>query len=345
MAERQSRAGGTLAPFAPYLAQKNLLAFSGGIDSSALFFLLQEEGIAFDIALVNYGMRSQSDQEERFARELAERYGLEAHIRHAPRWESHFESQARRFRYDFFETLIDRHHYATLLTAHQLNDQLEWLLMRLGRGAGLSELIGLEPLAERRTGQGRPYHLLRPLLEQSKRELLAYLEAGGYPYFVDASNADTHYERNRIRKTFSDPLIDAQAEGIRRSFAYLRRDKAALGRGIELLFEQEELRVYRLASPELRVRAADRALKELGYLLSSAQRREIEKNESLVVGGRWAVVSQGERLYLAPYRNAVMSKVFRERCRRLKIPAKIRPYCYEQGIEPEVVMRWETKSK
>ncbi len=31
---------------------RNLLAFSGGVDSSALFFLLRECGIDFDIALV-----------------------------------------------------------------------------------------------------------------------------------------------------------------------------------------------------------------------------------------------------------------------------------------------------
>ncbi|HHH19151.1 MAG TPA: tRNA lysidine(34) synthetase TilS, partial [Campylobacterales bacterium] len=49
----------------PYLQRdKNLLAFSGGVDSTALFFLLFENRIAFDIALVNYTMRPESDQEE-----------------------------------------------------------------------------------------------------------------------------------------------------------------------------------------------------------------------------------------------------------------------------------------
>ena len=44
--------------------KKNLLAFSAGVDSSALFFLLLEHGIKFDIALVNYGTRETSDKEE-----------------------------------------------------------------------------------------------------------------------------------------------------------------------------------------------------------------------------------------------------------------------------------------
>ena len=44
--------------------KKNLLAFSAGVDSSALFFLLLEHDIKFDIALVNYGTRETSDKEE-----------------------------------------------------------------------------------------------------------------------------------------------------------------------------------------------------------------------------------------------------------------------------------------
>ena len=37
--------------------QKNLLAFSAGVDSTALFFLLLEQNIPFDIAIVNYNIR------------------------------------------------------------------------------------------------------------------------------------------------------------------------------------------------------------------------------------------------------------------------------------------------
>ena len=44
--------------------KKNLLAFSTGVDSSALFFLLLENNISFDIALVNYATRDNSNEEE-----------------------------------------------------------------------------------------------------------------------------------------------------------------------------------------------------------------------------------------------------------------------------------------
>ena len=39
--------------------KKNLLAFSAGIDSTALFFLLLDNNIHFDIAIVNYNQRAQ----------------------------------------------------------------------------------------------------------------------------------------------------------------------------------------------------------------------------------------------------------------------------------------------
>jgi len=320
------------------LKKKNLLAFSAGIDSSALFFLLIEKQIPFDIALVNYGTRKQSKEEEAYALELAEQYNLKAFTIKAPQWESRFEANARKFRYDFFENLIDEHHYDTLITAHQLNDQLEWFLMRLTKGAGLSELIGLEPISLRETGSGNKYQLVRPLLDRSKAELLSYLQKNNYPYFIDESNSDTQYERNHFRKVFSDPLLENYHQGIQRSFSYLRQDKASLQKGIEVLFSRDKLRIYRLDHPDLRVKAADLALKELGYLLSASQREEIEDKTNIVIGGKWAVVYQNHRLYIAPFLTTAMPKPFKELCRVSNLPIKIRPYCYERGIKPAEAM-------
>jgi tRNA(Ile)-lysidine synthase len=211
--------------------KKNLLAFSSGVDSSALFFLLLENNIPFDIALINYGTRENSDKEEAHAQALADKYHLTCHTIEAPKFTVHFEKNARDFRYHFFEELIKEHHYDTLLTAHQLNDQLEWLLMRLTKGAGTSELIGLEPISQR-----SGYKLIRPLLEQSKEELLNYLQSNDHPYFVDESNSDEKYERNKFRKQFADPLMAKYKEGIKRSFDYLRNDKKRLEKDFEVVY-------------------------------------------------------------------------------------------------------------
>ena len=308
-------------------SEKNLLAFSAGIDSSALFFLLIENSIPFDMALVNYGTRANSDKEEAHALALAKQYDLTCHTIKAPRFTTQFETNARVFRYDFFEELIRKYGYDTLLTAHQLNDQLEWLLMRLSKGAGLSELIGLETVSQR-----EGYRLVRPLLAYSKEELLSYLQTNDHPYFVDESNTDEQHERNRFRKQFSDPLMAKYKEGIRRSFGYLKEDKADLESAFERIFSQKKLRVLRLHTLNAKAKAADLTLKELGYLLSAAQRREISKAQSLVIGGIWVVEQQGDLLYIAPYTTTAMPKDFKEQCRHLKIPLKIRPYLFAEGI-------------
>jgi tRNA(Ile)-lysidine synthase len=317
-----------LIPHSSLLIQKrNLLAFSAGIDSSALFFLLIENGIPFDIAIVDYGLRVQSKEEVGLAKTLAQKYDLRCFSTKAPQFDSHFEAQARKFRYDFFESLIKEHGYDNLLTAHQLNDQLEWLLMRLSKGAGVSELLGLEPVSHR-----EGYTLLRPLLSYSKEELLEYLKVHDHPYFIDESNTDETYERNAFRKAFSDPMIDRYKEGIKRSFDYLRRDKAILASSYETVLANKQLRILRLHDPSAKVRAADRILKELGYLLSAAQRREIEKESSMVIGGEWVVEIQDDMLYIAPYLTEKIPKRFKETCRIQCIPKKIRPYLFKEDI-------------
>ncbi len=184
------------------------------------------------------------------------------------------------------------------------------------------------------------YRLVRPLLDKTKEQLLSYLKSHNHHYFVDKSNEDHKYERNRFREKYSDSLLADFSDGIRRSFDYLHKDKEQLLDGIELVFFQDELRLYQLSQPSLKAKAADLALKELGYLLSSSQRREIEQKSSVVIGGKWAVVFQKSRLYISPFVNTPMPKKFKELCRISSMPIKIRPYCYVQDIKPiEVMMR------
>jgi len=79
------------------------------------------------------------------------------------------------------------------------------------------------------------------------------------------------------------------------------------------------------------IRQIDRVLKSRGYLLSAAQKEEILRKEDVVVGGKWAVVLQPTLVWVAPYRHATMPKTFKERCRRARVPAKIRPYLFLTG--------------
>jgi len=311
---------------------KNLLAFSAGVDSSALFFLLLQENITFDIALVNYELRDKADKEEAHAIELAKKYNLKVYTTKAPSFLKNFEKNARDFRYNFFDNIINQHNYNNLLTAHQLNDQLEWFLMRLTKGAGTSELLGLEVISER-----KEYKMIRPLLHHSKDELLNYLTKNNYQYFIDESNVDEKYERNRFRKNFSNQLLNEYQEGIKRSFDYLRDDKKTLESGYKEVLHHKELYILSCENTTNKIRIIDKYLKKLGYLLSASQRKELKSEKSIVFGGIWAVEITENKIYLAPYKKAVMSKTFKETCRTLKIPAKIRAYIYSENLEPKAL--------
>ncbi len=310
----------------------NLLAFSAGVDSTALYHLLKERGIPFDLAMVNYQTRDQSDEEAAYAQKLARKDSKTLHLLIHPLdpKSSRFEARARNIRYAWFETLMREHGYDRLVTAHQLDDMLEWHLMQLCRGAGCVEAIGMAPTEEREWGDRR-YLLVRPLLFTPKAKLLEYLEKNRIRYFIDKSNASDRHTRNRFRKEAARFLMQESAQGIARSFRYMLQDRGRLLEKNILYRYGDLLLLAQSEDTNEAVRTVDRALKRLGYLLSAAQRREISMRRDLVVGGRWAIVFETDKIWIAPYLQAKMDKRFKERCRRARIPAKIRPYLFETG--------------
>ena len=323
---------------------RNLLAFSAGVDSTALYHLLKARGIPFDLAMVNYKTRVQSDEEAAHAQKLADKDGKILHLLTHPLDPniSRFEAEARKIRYHWFEKLMHEKGYERLITAHQLDDMLEWHLMQLCRGAGCVESIGMAPVEERELGIGdwglgdRKYLLVRPLLFTPKTKLLQYLQENHIRYFIDESNTSDRHTRNRFRKQAARFLLEESASGIAHSFRRMLQDRQALLKEESMLFHRGEmLLLARPRSDVAAIRTVDRALKRLGYLLSADQKEEIAKRRDLVVGGRWAVVIDMETIWIAPYRpDVTMAKRFKERCRTARIPAKIRPYLYESdGLE------------
>ena len=316
----------------PLQSRKNLLAFSAGTDSSALFFLLHEAEIDFDIALVNYHTRESSSAEAKHARALAEQYHKQCYIKEVMLPPANFEHEARKIRYAFFEEVIRHHHYDNLLTAHHLNDRLEWFLMQLTKGAGLVEMLGFEEIEER-----EHYRLIRPLIHTPKAALLDYLHEHKHPYFTDETNNDETYKRNYFRKQFATPLIEAFHEGIQKSFRYLQKDKEALFKLRVIKKTGDLIILERTGDITLDLRQIDKVLKQMGYLLSAAQKEEIAEKRDVVISNRFAVVLHEAKIYIAPHVKVTMPKQFKEACRVAKIPQKIRPYLYSLDLSPEEI--------
>ncbi|WP_345986088.1 tRNA lysidine(34) synthetase TilS [Sulfurimonas sp. HSL-1656] len=300
-----------------------MLAFSAGIDSTALFYLLLHEKVPFDIAHVNYHTREQSDAEADHARALAAQYGKQCHVHDSGEISENFEAEARRIRYGFFDTLMEAHGYDVLLTAHQLDDRLEWLLMQLCKGAGLPELLGMAPVTDR-----EGYRLVRPLLDTGKNDLRAWLDAHGYRYFEDASNRDPRHTRNRFRTQHAAPLLEQFQSGIRNSFAFLSRDAAALAPLPEAVIDSDFLMLTGSLERAALMRTVDRWLKRQGYLLRQGEKERILAEDNLVLGRRYALSITPRCAIVTPIAEGSMPKSFRESCRVLGIGAAVRPYLY-----------------
>lgn len=305
---------------------KNLLAFSAGSDSSALFFILKALHINFDIALVNYQTREQSFEEEAYAKELAKKFDKECFVLTCKLEHNNFEHKAREKRYEFFKKVISENAYENLLTAHHLNDKLEWFMMQLSRGAGCVELSGMSEIEDH-----IEYKIIRPLLNLSKNEITTFLHINKLKHFLDSSNQDKKYFRNQIRDEFANSFCEKYASGIKKSFNYLELDsKRLIPKDIKQI-----KRLYILPRDKddlINIRGIDRVIKKLGVLLSSSMREEVLKTKDCVVSSKVAVCFSDEKIYICPVIHAKMDKKFKEKCRVEKIPAKIRPYMYKENI-------------
>ena len=301
--------------------QKNLLAFSAGVDSTALFYLLAEQNIPFDIAIVNYNQRIESKDEVIYATQLAHKYSKKCFISEYPSTSKFSEKDAREYRYNFFDTIMIENSYETLLTAHQLNDKCEWFLMQFTKGAGLSELLGMEKESIK-----NGYKVLKPLLQYSKQSLKEYLLANNYKFFEDSSNSDEKYRRNYFRHNFSNKLLEEFQSGISNSFEYLEKDlNSLLGDSTKRSIEQLTIFQYN-EDLNIAMRIIDKELKIRGIIISKATRDEIIKKKEVVISHKIAVAIVNEKIYIAPYLKTTMTKEFKEKCRINKIPNNIRGY-------------------
>lgn len=314
----------------------NLLAFSAGVDSCALFFMLKEQNIEFDIAIVDYGLRASSKDEVAYAKELSRKYNKQIYIKEVSLHSSNFEANARDARYEFFEEIIRSYGYKRLYIAHQLNDQLEWFLMQLSKGAGLKELLGFADIVQK-----DGYEIVRPLLGYSKSELEEYLKTNNIKYFVDESNFDNKYRRNYFRKNFANALIDEFASGIKNSFRYLKED-------LKSLYNEDKIKEFRIddfvlfryeGDENFAIRIIDSELKKREILLSSLQKKEILKQKSIIIKNLFCVVLEESLIWIAPRSDIIMDKRYKELCRIHKIPKIIRAYFKQQGVDSETIIK------
>lgn len=303
---------------------KNLLGFSGGVDSVAMFFSLLEAEVDFDVAIVNYRTRETSDEESLYAQDLCEKYNKRCFTLKAPKIHSNFECEARNIRYRFFEEIITQGHYGSLILAHHLNDKLEWFLMQLTKGAGLNSILGFEGVQIR-----EGYEIIRPFINITKTEIYEY--ASKYKFYEDITNEDKSYKRNEFRLCYSNDLIKKYAKGISKSFEYLHREKQSLYKQKEI-FHLGGILYFELDEIQSNLCIIDKCLKKMGYVLSYAQREEIVRTDFCCeIAGKYIIEKNQNYLFVSKIHTIKVSlpKQFKEISRKIGIPSKIRVQIYE----------------
>ena len=186
----------------PFLLKSELkyaVAVSGGSDSLAMLMMLVEFGYQSQITVLhfNHKLRPESEEEALEVEKICEGLGVPCIVGH---WddqalEGNLQQQARQARYSFFKRCCDEKNLAEVLVAHTQDDVVETMLMRLGRGSGLT---GLSAMAERSTALD--VAVFRPLLGYSREELQQYLADKPVDFISDPSNDNDKFFRIRVRK-------------------------------------------------------------------------------------------------------------------------------------------------
>ena len=215
-----------------------LVAVSGGADSVALLHLLSdltpETGWKLGVAHLNHQLRGPASQDdERLVRARAESLNIPCYVEcvdvaaRAKKSKQSVEMAARDARYTFLAGIAKQYAYDVIAVAHTKEDQAETLLLRLLRGAGTAGLGAMDPWVER---LGVP--LVRPLLDLSKADLIAYLQGRGVAWHEDTTNTDAAYLRNRVRHELM-PLLRERfnpniTDTLARTAELVREDQAVL---------------------------------------------------------------------------------------------------------------------
>jgi tRNA(Ile)-lysidine synthase len=183
------------------LNKKNyLVAVSGGPDSLALVALTKaykyKKKTRFYYLLVNHNVRKNSKQEAEKVKKLLKKNKIRLEIyENKKKITKNIQAEARHIRYEILSNYCKKNNIKTLLTAHNLEDQVETFFIRLSRGSGLKGLSSMKQLSK----ISNKVILFRPLLDVKKQFLIKIAKNIFGKYFLDPSNKSKKYLRTKIR--------------------------------------------------------------------------------------------------------------------------------------------------
>jgi tRNA(Ile)-lysidine synthase len=188
---------------------KILLAYSGGLDSSCLLYLLFKFRDALNVKTeafyLNHGIRKDDElnAEIELIKNNCAAYNTPltiaaADIKKIAREDKLcVEDAARRTRYNLLSRAALESGCNKIATAHHLDDSAETVILKLIKGASPSASGGIAAAYK---------NIIRPLMFAARNEIEKYSAGIGLIHSTDSTNFDTGYERNFVRAKIM-PLI------------------------------------------------------------------------------------------------------------------------------------------
>lgn len=183
----------------PNKVQRIVVGFSGGPDSVALCSVLKQLEDQYDFKVeavhLNHQLRGiMSMEDENFCDLFGDMMDIPMHIFRADvslyskQNKLSLEEAGRHLRYEHFKTFDDDKTLIAL--GHHKNDLVETMFLNMVRGTGLKGLCGIPTKRD---------NIIRPLIQCSKEEIIAYLDEQHLSYRIDETNMETDYTRNKVR--------------------------------------------------------------------------------------------------------------------------------------------------
>lgn len=192
--------------------KKFVVAVSGGPDSLALAALSKAYTYCykskFYYVLINHNIRRNSLQEAKKVKNLLQKKQINLKIiSNKKKIEKNIQGEARNIRYELLSNFCLKNNIRSLITAHNLEDQVETFLIRLSRGSGLRGLSAMRPKSK----ISSKIDLYRPLLD-TKKEFLIKISKKTFGNFIkDPSNKNLKYLRTKVR-SLKKPLEKSGVE-------------------------------------------------------------------------------------------------------------------------------------
>jgi tRNA(Ile)-lysidine synthase len=183
--------------------QRLLIAVSGGQDSLCLAKLLLDLQPKWSwhlaIAHCNHRWRSDSTANAEYVEQLAQTWQIPFYcqtVEESLIASIQSEAGAREWRYHALVEIAQEFGFSGIVTGHTASDRAETLLYNLTRGSGAD---GLQALTWKRS---LPNHLqlVRPLLTTTRSETGQFCQEFALQPWLDSTNDDLKYARNRIRQ-------------------------------------------------------------------------------------------------------------------------------------------------